>query len=78
MIEAPVIYDFYLNDVLWRRGDIFRQPPGYAIKYVFILWVRGWIGDFDFMLLPEDLRLKAADTAWVMAERARLECGQCG
>jgi hypothetical protein len=78
MIEAPVLYDFYLNDRLYRRGDRFVQPEGYAIAYVFRLWVMGWIGDFDFALLPEDLQAKAADAAWVQAERARLECGQCG
>ena len=78
MIEAPVKYDFYLNDRLYQRGDRFVQPEGYATQYVFQLWVRRWIGDFDFTLLPDDLQAKAADAAWVQAERSRLECGECG
>lgn len=78
MIEAPALVDFYLNDRLYQRGDRFVQPEDYATVYVFQLWVRGWIGDFDFTLLPDDLQARAADAAWVQAERSRLECGECG
>jgi len=78
MIQAIALQDFYLNDILYRRGDLFTQPEGYAAANVFKLWVMAWIGDFDLSLLPDDLQAKAGDTAWVQAERVRLECGQCG
>jgi hypothetical protein len=78
MIKAIALQDFYLNDILYRRGDLFTQPKGYPAANVFKLWVMAWIGDIDLSLLPDDLQAKAADTAWVQAERRRLECPQCG
>jgi hypothetical protein len=78
MIQAIALQDFYLNNILYRRGDLFIQPAGYSDANVFKLWVMAWIGDFDLSLLPDGLRAKAADTAWVQAERRRLECPQCG
>jgi hypothetical protein len=76
MIQAIALQDFYLNNILYRRGDLFTQPERYSTANVFKLWVMGWIGNFDLFLLPDDLQTKARDT--VQAERRRLECPQCG
>jgi hypothetical protein len=63
------------NQYRWAIGDPFEQPPEMSDRTVIDLYARGYLEDFDKMLLSEQAHRDIYED-WVVY-RARTRCSGC-